>query len=74
MTESEARELIASSPIPFSDEDVEWILTKSKCHTFLLQILCQERLFTLEEGEIDDGWREEGLQQMKPFSHLLDDK
>ncbi|MHC5611101.1 MAG: hypothetical protein ACYTXA_08785 [Nostoc sp.] len=72
MTEIEARELIASSPIAFTDEDVEWILTQSCCWLLLLQILCRERLFNLEEGENDDNWHEEGLRQMKSFTHLLD--
>ncbi len=70
LTENEARELIASSPIPFPDEDVAWILEQSECWPLLLQILCRERLFSLEDGEIGD-WREEGLRQMKPFTHLL---
>jgi transcriptional regulator with XRE-family HTH domain len=72
MTEAEARELIASSPIPFPAEDVEWILTQSKCWPLLLQILCRERLFSLENGEMGDDWREEGLQQMQPFTHLFE--
>ncbi|WDD35658.1 ATP-binding protein [Nostoc sp. UHCC 0926] len=72
LTETEARELIASSPIAFTDEDVEWILTQSCCWPLLLQILCREKLFNLEEGENDDNWREEGLRQMKSFTHLLD--
>jgi hypothetical protein len=72
LTEAEARELIASSPIPFPEEDVEWILTQSRCFPLLLQILCMERLFTLEDGEDDENWQEEGLRQIKPFAHLLD--
>ncbi len=72
LTEIEARELIASSPIAFTDEDVEWILIESHCWPILLQILCTERLFNLEEGENDDNWREEGLRQIKSFTHLLD--
>ncbi len=71
LTEAEARELIASSPIAFPEEDVEWILQQSECLPLLLQILCRERLFSLEDGETDD-WREEGLRQIKPFAHLLD--
>jgi hypothetical protein len=71
MTESEARELIASSPIPFPDGDVEWILNKSERWPLLLQILCRERLFSLEEGESGDDWREEGLRQLQPFADLL---
>ncbi|MEG3959561.1 ATP-binding protein [Microcoleus sp. herbarium2] len=72
LTEAEARELIASSPMPFPAEDVEWILTQSKCWPLLLQILCRERLFSLEDGEMGDDWREEGLQQMQPFTHLFE--
>ncbi len=72
LTEKEARELIVSSPIPFTDKDVEWILTQSCCWPLLLQILCRERLFNLEEGENDDNWRKEGLRQMKSFADLLD--
>lgn len=71
LTETEARELIASSPIRFLDEDVEWILHQSGHWPILLQILCRERLFSLENGETDGTWREEGLQQIQPFVHLL---
>lgn len=70
MTESEARELIGSSPIPFPAQDIEWILNQSKCWPLLLQILCRERLFSLEEGETEDDWREVGLEQLKPFADL----
>jgi hypothetical protein len=72
LTEAEARELIASSPIPFPAEDVEWILNQSKCWPLLLQILCRERLFSLEEGETEDDWREVGLEQLKPFADLFE--
>ncbi|WP_427160885.1 ATP-binding protein [Aliinostoc sp. HNIBRCY26] len=74
LTEAEAQELIASSPIPFADEDVKWILACSQCQPLLLQILCRERLFSLEEGENDYSWRDEGLIQIKPFADLLDEK
>jgi hypothetical protein len=72
LAEAEARELIASSPIPFPDEDVKWILAQSGCWPLLLQILCRERLFSLEEGESGDRWRQEALEQIKPFTHLLE--
>lgn len=71
-TEAEARELIASSAIAFPEDDVEWILRESGCVPLLLQILCSERLFSLEEGESGEEWKEEGLLQMKPFMHLLE--
>ncbi len=72
LTEAEARRLVASSPIPFPPADVAWILTQSGRWPVLLQILCRERLFALEEGETGDAWRDEGLRQIAPFSHLLD--
>ena len=72
MTETEARSLIASSPLPFADEDVEWILEQSARWPILLQALCRERLLALEDGETGDDWRAEGLRQMEPFRHLLD--
>ncbi|MGE5658367.1 MAG: helix-turn-helix domain-containing protein [Actinomycetota bacterium] len=72
LTNTEARELIASSPISFAENDIEWILAQSGCWPILLQILCRERLFTLEDGEIGDNWREEALQQMQPFVNLLE--
>ena len=67
LREDEARELIASSPIPFYEEDIQWILQASKCLPLLLQILCRERLFSLEEGETGNEWQEEGLRQIAPF-------
>lgn len=71
LKEPEARELIASSPISFPVEDREWILNQSGRWPLLLQILCRERLFTIEDNETDDQWREEGLKQIKPFRYLL---
>ncbi|MFN8486117.1 MAG: TIR domain-containing protein [Caldilineaceae bacterium] len=72
ITEVEARELIASSPLPFPDEDIAWILAQSARWPILLQALCRERLLALESGETDDAWRAEGLRQMEPFRHLLE--
>jgi len=72
LTEAEARALIDSSPAPFPDADVEWILAESGRWPILLQILCRERLVALEDGEADDAWREEGQLQMAPFRHLLE--
>ena len=72
LTEAEARELIASSARPSPEDDIQWILAESGCWPMLLQILCRERLFTLEDGETEDNWREEGLQQIQPFVDLLE--
>jgi hypothetical protein len=72
LSEPEARALISSSPISFPDSDTAWILEHSGRWPILLQILCRERLVTLEEGEATDAWREDGLKQMAPFKYLLD--
>src|SRR5919199_1958090 len=71
LAHTEARDLIASSPISFPPEDVEWILEQSGHWPLLLQMLCRERLFSLEDGEIGSDWRKDGLEQIKPFTHLL---
>lgn len=70
LTEDEACELIASSPIPFAEEDVNWILEQSRHLPLLLQILCSERLFALEECDDDYNWQEEGLKQIQNFADL----
>lgn len=70
LTEEEARALIASAPRPFPEADVEWILEQSGRWPSLLQILCQERWAALEDGD-DDYWREDGLEQLQAYRHLL---
>jgi len=72
LCEMEARELIASSPTPFSPDDTEWILAQSGRWPLLLQILCRERLITIEEGETDNNWREDGLRQIASYRELLE--
>jgi len=71
LTETEARELIGNSPISFAAVDVDWILAQSGRWPLLLQILCRERLISLEEGETGNLWKDEGLRQMAPFQYLL---
>ncbi|MEN8217188.1 MAG: hypothetical protein ABFS56_12640 [Pseudomonadota bacterium] len=44
LTESEARELLANSPKPFSPEEIEWMLKESNCWPESLQKLCDRRL------------------------------
>jgi hypothetical protein len=70
LTELEARELIASSPIPFAEADIQWMLQESECWPLLLQIFCRERLFSLEEGDTTDAWREEALGQIAQYQGL----
>ena len=48
-----------------------WILSQSQGWPMLLQILCRERLFSLGEEDGSDDWKEEGLQQIAAFRHLL---
>jgi DNA-binding winged helix-turn-helix (wHTH) protein len=72
LIEREARALIASSPIPFAPNEVEWILQTSQCWPYFVQILCQKRLSALKNGEVGDRWRQEGLQLIQergPLGH-----
>jgi hypothetical protein len=71
LRQEEALTLIANSPITFPADDVKWMLEQSGRWPILLQILCRERLMALEDGETDTVWREDGLQQIGPFRHLL---
>ena len=71
LTVPEARELIASSPLAFAENDIEWILAQSRCWPLPLQILCRDRLFSLENGETGDDWRQEALEQIRPFADWL---
>lgn len=70
-SEAEAQELMAGSPIPFSQADMDWMLEQSQGWPILLQALCRERLMSLEEQE--DDWQDEALQQMEQHGHLLID-
>lgn len=72
LTEPEARELIAGSPIAFAADDIDWILAQSRCWPILVQILCRECLFALQEGDAGKAWREAAQRQIAPFHHLLD--
>jgi hypothetical protein len=71
LTDTEANDLIASSPITFPTEDTKWIIEHSQRWPILLQVLCRERLNVLEFGEEDPDWREDALRQLTPFKHLL---
>lgn len=71
LKEADAQALMAESPLSFSAEDRAWILAQSQGWPILLQILCQERLFYLEEGDLSNDWQHEGLQQMTQYRHLL---
>lgn len=70
LTELEARNLIANSPIEFDEEDVQWILRQSSRWPVLLEILCSERLVALTNMETDDLWKEEALEQIRAMPDL----
>lgn len=72
LSDDEARELIAHSPIPFAAGDADWILEKSGGWPFLLQLLCTVRLIALENRDRDNNsWRAEGLEQIDAFQRVL---
>jgi TIR domain len=72
--EKEARALIAKSSLPFADADVNWILTHSNQWPLLLQILCDNRSFYLEEQDLSENWKIEGLEQIAQFNNSLNEQ
>jgi hypothetical protein len=71
LTEPEAHALIATSPIRFTDEEIDWMMTQSRGWPLLLQILCRECLLVRHERATGKEWRDAALQQLIPFQHLL---
>ncbi len=69
---AEALCLIESSPIPFSAADKAWILARSQCWPFLVQILCDERLMAFGRGDSDNDWQRLALERLQPFSGLFE--
>jgi hypothetical protein len=67
LAEVEAYELIGSSPRPFEQSDIAWIIEQSGGWPACLQILCNTLLAALENGTTGSGWREEGLRQIAPY-------
>lgn len=70
-SEQEARLLVANSPVPFAESDVQWILKQSGGWPILVQILARERLYSLQEEGPEALWQDDALQQLAPFRHLL---
>lgn len=71
LTADEAVELINSSPRPFAQQDVDWILQKSGGWPALVQILCQMRFNAFLDGNEGEMWKEEALSAMAPYQYLL---
>jgi hypothetical protein len=71
LTEIEARQLIDSSPFPFAVADINWILTQSGYWPILMQTLCHERSFYLQDDNFSDDWKREGLEQIAKYSDLF---
>lgn len=72
LVEQEALALIASSPLPFAEADVAWILEQSGCWPALIQILSHARLIALEEGRDGEHWKKEAIRRMAPYRYLLE--
>jgi len=66
----EARELLRHAPQPFDEADTEWILTESGCWPALLQVLLDARLRAIDENEIGDAWKKEGLERIQNDGYL----
>jgi hypothetical protein len=67
LTDSEALELLNSSPIPFPAADKTWILTHTGCWPHPMQICCYHRCNALEQGDPGQSWQEAALAEMNGF-------
>ena len=70
-TRKEALELVHSSPRPFPEADVDWLLSESRLLPSFLQMLCDTRLTALEEDQTEEQWKQEGLRRIQRFRSLL---
>ncbi len=71
LTEMEAQDLINGFSKALTPEETNWLIQNSGCWPALLQILCDERIQALENGETSDNWKAEGLKRIEPFLYLL---
>jgi hypothetical protein len=71
LKETEAETLLNYFSNALSPEDIHWMIQKSGCWPALLQILCDERIHALEDGETSDYWKTEALNRIEPFLYLL---
>ena len=72
LSEPEARELIASSPVAVDPADVAWMLEQSACWPAALQALCQAYLASRSDESERHTWRADALRLMQPFRHLME--
>jgi hypothetical protein len=61
-TEQDARALMNSSPKPFSDKDIQFILEKSECNPYLLQRLCRLCLENMLGDQTDNDWQTNAIR------------
>ncbi len=66
-TEQEARELISTSPKPFSEGDIQFILEKSEYKPLLLQILCNACMNHLIKGKNDIAWQKKAEKKIRAY-------
>lgn len=73
-SETDALALLATTPIPFSQADCEWMLRESGLWPALIQLLAQTRLFALQQGERDEQWKHEAQRRLEPYRYLLESR
>jgi len=71
LTETEARDLIASSPVPFAEADVAWLLAHSQGWPVVLQALCAARLEAHEDAGDDEAWQAQAMARLARYGYLL---
>lgn len=68
---TEMEQLISSSPVTFTDSDIEWIISNSEGWPIVLQVLCRECMLAYEDKEHDLNWRENAISQISAIKRKI---
>lgn len=71
LTRKEAIELIDSSPLPFNQDDIDWILKTSQCWPSLIQALAMACWTSMQMENENPDWKSRGMIAVRRYNHLL---
>lgn len=71
LTNNEASLFLDNSMINFSEQERKWVMETSQGWPILLNLLCQHKRFSLEEGDSTDRWQVETEPQLAVFKRSL---
>lgn len=74
LQEEEVHALIDHSQVPFTPDDIAWIVQQSKGWPSLVQFYCNKYLWEYEEAEkMTDEWKQVDDWELEPYRNLLEE-